>query len=194
MVTAGWPGTWSKGPRRRVGLPEFRGPEQGEVLTQFRWLGAQRGCRPTSKSQQAGPSTAQTPRALHILILEWNSETFAHECRKHMCLPKSQVESQPPVCRYLEVGPLGGERMIGLWKWSPRRDQCPWQSPRDLALLLPLAESTQSASREALPHQVQDLPVSPSWLQQPPELALLWQVEACASREPLTVCCPADGL
>ena len=51
-----------------------------------------------------------------------------------------------------------------------------------------------SASREALPHQVQDLPVSPSWLQQPPELALLWQVEACASREPLTVCRPADGL
>lgn len=60
-----------------------------------------------------------------------------------MCLPKSQVESQPPVYGYLEVGPLGDERMICSWKWSPRRDQCPWQSPRDLALLLPLAESTQ---------------------------------------------------
>lgn len=100
-----------------------------------------------------------------------------------MCLPKSQVKATPVCFGTWRWGLLGGERMIGLWKWSPRRDQCPWQSPVTLALLLPLAESTQSASREALPHQVQDLPVSPSWLQQPPELALLWQVEACASRE-----------
>lgn len=40
MATAGRPGTWSKGPRQWVGLPEFRGPEQGEVLTQFCWLGS----------------------------------------------------------------------------------------------------------------------------------------------------------
>ena len=82
MATAGRPGTWSKGPRQWVGLPEFRGAEQGEVLTQFCWLGVQGGCCPISKSQQEGPSTVQTPWALAHFDFGMEFRNFCTQMQK----------------------------------------------------------------------------------------------------------------
>lgn len=133
-----------QGPQAVGGPSRVQGPRAGRGLDPVLLAGECREAAVQSASHsREAPRQCKLHGLWHILILEWNSETFAHECRKHMCLPKSQVESQPPVYWCLEAGPLGDERMICLWKWSPRSDQCPLQSRRDLALLLPLAESAQ---------------------------------------------------